>query len=269
LSFVNINGKLLSASDAAVSIQNSAFRNGLGLFETILVKHNIIHLQDFHFDRLFSGMIVLNLPASVALEPANLQREILRTVERNEITNYSRLRLEVYEVDGESQFCIEALSVKESIVEFNETGLRVDVFNKQAKSPGIFSNLKSTSYLLYRMAYDEAKKTGLDDMLILNPEGNLIESGIASLFCIKDGLIYTPPLSDGCIAGVMRKNLLAQLPNIGYMVIEQSITPEFLASCDEVFLSNAIRRIKWVQYFVSCQYRNEITARIHSLVFPS
>ena len=91
---------------------------------------------------------------------------------------------------------------------FNENGLIIDIFPDARKSVDIFSNLKSANYLPYVMAAIWAKENKLNDALILNQHDRICDSTIANVFWVKDNKIFTPPLNEGCVAGVMRRKIL-------------------------------------------------------------
>ena len=100
------------------------------------------------------------------------------------------------------------------------------------------------------MAARQAKQNKWNDALVLNTAGNIIESAIANIFWVKDGNIYTPPLAEGCVAGVMRRHLLQITPGIA----EKPLTIDALSAADEVFLTNAIKGIRWVRYVGEWEY---------------
>jgi branched-chain amino acid aminotransferase len=130
---------------------------------------------------------------------------------------------------------------------WNETGLRIAVYPDGRKSCDVFSHLKSASFLPYVMAARWAQQHQLDDALVLNAHDRIADATIANVFAIKDNTIMTPPLQEGGVGGVMRKYLLAQLPAAGYKVAEQALLPDQVLQADELFLTNAIQGIRWVQ----------------------
>jgi len=115
---------------------------------------------------------------------------------------------------------------------------------------------------MYAMAAQQAKAHKWNDALLLNTKGNIVEGTIANIFWVKDGIIYTPPLTEGCIAGTLRAYLLDVLPTKGYGVQEQPLTNATLLTADEVFLTNAIRGVKWVGTVENKVYRNEVVRTI-------
>ena len=99
----------------------------------------------------------------------------------------------------------------------NENGLTVDIFPGAKKSCDSFSNIKSNNYLPYVMAGLFAKKNKLNDCILLNSFDRVCDSAIANVFIIKKNKIYTPPLTEGCVAGVMRRWMLEKFQLKNYM----------------------------------------------------
>ncbi len=91
-------------------------------------------------------------------------------------------------------------------------------------------------------------------------------SPIANLFYSQAGKIFTPPLSEGCVAGVMRRHLLERLPGAGFTVEEKATSPEDLEGAEEVWLTNAIRGLNWVQGFRSTQYGHTLSRSVYDSV---
>ncbi|HMF70840.1 MAG TPA: aminotransferase class IV, partial [Flavitalea sp.] len=73
---------------------------------------------------------------------------------------------------------------------------------------------------------------------------------------------FTPPLSEGCVAGIMRRFLLRELPQYGFDIEEKPLTISDIENADECFLTNAISGIRWVREFRKTTFTNSITAEI-------
>jgi branched-chain amino acid aminotransferase len=129
--------------------------------------------------------------------------------------------------------------------------------------------LKLTDRSLYEKAEKFANENNLDDSLILNEYGHICESTIANIFWIKDNMIYTPPLSEGCVAGVMRKYLMEKMRDAGYGIQEKKLSIEELFGAEEVFFTNAIRGIRGVTKFRDKIYTNEKTLKIKNKVLKN
>lgn len=271
LGYTNINGKLIATADAMIAADNGAFRYGIGLFETMLVQNGQIRLSSYHWQRLFSGMRQLYFEVPVLFTAAMLEAEVLRTVKRNNLYAYCRVRLQVYAGGGgifgegpqKPHYVIECYSLPEDNRLINTNGLVVGVATDVAKGTDSLSNLKSANSLMYAIAARQAKQNKWNDALVFNTQGHVIESAIANLFWVKEGKVYTPPLTDGCIAGVMRRYIIEQLPGVE----ERTLTLSELLQADEVMLTNAIKGVRWVSNIDDKRYGCEAIKRIFATLF--
>jgi branched-chain amino acid aminotransferase len=112
--------------------------------------------------------------------------------------------------------------------------------------------------------YTKEKK--LNDCLVLNSNGNIADSTIANVFIIKDGVVFTPSLSEGCISGVMRRFLIEKLRSTDFELREEALAIKNLEEADEVFLTNAIKGIRWVKQFRYKIYPNINTMKIYEQI---
>lgn len=261
MGYTNINGKIVDTAAAAIPVDNSAFRYGAGLFETMLVLDGNIRLRQYHWDRLFAGMQQLGFLVPKLFTPSMLEEEVLRTVSKNKLEARCRVRLQVYGGSGgifgpddkRPLYVIECYSLEPDTILLNNNGLVVGIAAGISKSNDSLSNLKSGNALVYAMAARQAKENKWNDVLVCNAAGNVIESAIANIFWVKDGTVFTPPLSEGCVAGVMRRHILHAIPGIA----ETPLTTAALATADEVLLSNAIKGVKWVRAIGESVYGNK------------
>ena len=128
---VNINGKLQSATSAGVPYDSRVVRYGFGLFETMLVIDGKIQLKELHWDRLFSGIELLDLVMPELMTREWMESELIRTVKKNQLEKLCRVRFQVYAGRGGlfegqaawTEFIIECHPVDPSIVQLNEKGL--------------------------------------------------------------------------------------------------------------------------------------------------
>jgi len=264
------NGKFTDADKAVLLASNRSYRYGDGLFETMKVKDGAILLAAFHMERLFDGMSLLKMDVPALVTKDKLKDVILELCKQNKCEALARVRLSVsrgngglYDEDRKLQYLVECWPLPSTVNQLNENGLMIDIFPDVAKSTDIFSNLKSANFLVYSMAAVYAKENKLNDSLVLNAHGRIADSTIANLFLMKGDTIFTPALSEGCVNGVMRKYLLASLAASNYQVEETIVSAEDLLAADEVFLSNAINGIRWVQRFRDKIYSNIKTVEIY------
>jgi branched-chain amino acid aminotransferase len=272
---INYNGNLLAAGTTFLSTGSRAFRYGDGLFETMLVEDQRIRLASYHFDRLAAGMQFLRFQTPPGFTPVRLTQELLELCNRNDHSHLSRIRLVVFRNEGDifdpagsdPHYVIESWPLPESAPELSPQGLVIDVFPEGYKACGPLANLKSNNYLLYLLAARHASERGLDDCLVLNSRETVADTAIANLFYFRAGLCYTPPLSDGGVAGVMRRHLLTVMPGAGFPVEERTVTIDDLLAADEVFLTNAIRGIRWVAAFREARYKYTLTSALYQKLF--
>lgn len=250
---------------------NRGYRYGDGLFETIKITNGKMLLGDYHFERLFSGLQLLKFDLPGLFSRDSLVKDILHLCEKNNCSSLARVRLSVSRGNGGlndgdtmASYLVECWSINESQNRLNENGLVVDIFPDARKSCDIFANLKSANYLPYAMAARFAKENKLNDCFVLNTVGHIADSTIANVFYIKDGVITTPGLSEGCVNGVMRRYLLSVLKEAGYEVKELAVTAADIERADEVFLTNAISGIRWVKQFRQKTYSNNQTTEIYN-----
>jgi branched-chain amino acid aminotransferase len=272
-SFIILDSRVFESSAPAIPASNHSYRYGDGLFETMKMSNGRIPLGDYHFSRLLAGMKALDYKLPVFFTPDNLKKQIKQLAEKNNCLRLARIRLAVsrgngglYDCDNNVTCTIECLPADESINRLNETGILADLFPDGIKTCDKFSNLKTASCLLYVMAAQFAKNNGLNDAFVLNNYGRLCETTIANIFLVKDERIYTPPLSEGCVKGVMRSYLLEKLPESGFTVQEKDLSVDELIAADEVILTNAVFGMRWIRQFRHRQYKNDFAKEIYRLL---
>jgi len=273
MSSICFNGKILPADEPALLVSNRGYRYGDGLFETIKVTNGQVLLECYHFERLFSGLSLLRFEIPGLFTKEKISREIIQLCKKNGTEKLGRVRLSVfrgngglYDEDKTLQYVIESWPLNESANKLNENGLVIDIFPDAEKSCDKFSNLKSANFLPYSMAAQYAKENKLNDCLVLNNSGGIADSTIANLFIIKNGVVLTPGLEEGCVSGVMRRHLLTQLKSAGIDVNETTVTASDIKNADEIFLTNAINGIRWVRQFRDITYTNKQTAQIYKQI---
>lgn len=268
--WIDHNGVLLRTGSPILTAGNRGFRYGDGLFETLLVRNGHIRLRDLHFERLFEGIRRLQFIIPAHFSPKFLEEAILRLCERNGHASLARVRLVVYRGEGglyDPQappcYLIESWPLDAASKDWNEQGLTLDIYPDGCKSCDTLANLKSNNFLLYALAALHAGAHRLDDCVVLNHHGRIADSTIANVFYIKDRQAYTPSLSEGCVAGIMRRFLLAALPDSGFPVHERPVLVEELFNADEIFLTNAIKGIRWVGAFRTSRYSSTQSKAIY------
>jgi branched-subunit amino acid aminotransferase/4-amino-4-deoxychorismate lyase len=265
MALLNYNGVICTEDELLCTAGNRALRYGEGLIETMLWQHKKIRLYERHMQRLQQSLPLLGFPQA---HPAELQEEITRMILANQEPERGMIRMQFFrEQEKESlQYMIEFIPIDPATGAWSDKGLTLGISDKIVKSADSITHLKTTSRLPYIIAATEAADKGWDDALLRNAAGRIAESTISNLFVVKDGVVYTPPLEDGCIAGVMRSHLLAPGSLPGVTLQERAIEEQDLDTADELFLANAIRGIQPVAWHGSKTYSSTLTREIFNLV---
>lgn len=258
--FVGINHPILTAG-------NRGFKYGDGLFETMRMSNGKLKFAELHADRLRAGMKALKMDGSALLDEYFLKQKTAELCKKNKLKENVRFRLSVYRTgDGlytpnsnKSGYILESSALEDGGYELNKKGLIVDVFDEITKPVNILSNYKTSNSLLYVMAGLHKKQLRLDDAFILNQHGFLCESISSNVFVVYNKKIYTPALSEGCVAGVMRNVVMSMAKAHDIELIEAQISPEILKEAEEVFITNAVSGIRWVMGYGRKRYFNEVT----------
>lgn len=264
------NGSFIDASVPIVTALNRGFKYGDGFFETIRVMNNQIVLKEFHFKRLFESLKKLKFSSPVFFTPSYLEETILQLVNKNKLYNNARVRVNIFRGDGSLyqydnnslHFIIEADEINTKHYCWNREGLTVDFFVDARKICDQFSHIKSNNFLPYTIAAIWAKENNINDAIILNQYNNIAETTIANIWIINNGIVKTPPLSQGCINGVMRKYVIQKIKEEGLPFNEAEITIDDIKQAQEIFLTNVIKGIQWVKYCNNLEYTNKATQLI-------
>lgn len=265
--FINFNGEIYSEEDKLLSIANRGYRYGDGLFESMRMAKGKLKYANLHADRLQKGMKALKLEGYSQMDAYFLKDKADELCKRNKISQNARLRLTVYRNSGglytpdsnKNGYSLEASALDSPYYDINSKGLIMDIYDDILKPINKLSNIKTCSALPYVMAGLYKKQHKLDEAFILNQQGFLCETISSNVFLVYKGTLYTPALSEGCVAGVMRQVVMDISKKNKLPLIEAQINPEILNEADEVFITNAVKGIQWVMGFNRKRYFNEIS----------
>ncbi|WP_134088306.1 aminotransferase class IV [Olivibacter sp. XZL3] len=268
--YINSNGNLMLESQPVIQSNNRSFRYGDGIFETMRWMDGDIRFLQYHIDRLQAGMNLLHLEGAAKFDAYFLREKTAELVKKNKLGTDARIRLNVYRAGAglyspetnKANYLLEASPLEHDGYQLNKTGVIIDVYREHKKPVNSLSHLKSSNALIYVLAGIERKRLGCDDILILNNDGFLCESLSSNIFVWYNKTLYTPALSEGCIAGVMRKVVIEMANEYGIEVVEAQISPEILHEADEMFLTNAIHGIYWVMGYKKKRYFNHLSKNL-------
>lgn len=265
--WINLNGEIISALGPALQSSNRSFKYGDGLFESIRIINGKAMLFDKHFLRLKKGMEILQLDLTVTHNEEDFRNNITELAQKNSALESGRARLTVFRNEGglytpsnnNASFLLEVERSNLKGYELNEPGLTISIYDEIKKPLNKLSCIKSNNCLIYIMAGLWKKKNNLDDCILLNEKGNICEATTSNLFIVKDKVIYTPALSEGCVKGVMRQYIIDKAKENNISVVEDSLNTDNLKEADEVFLTNAVNGIRWVAAFGGKRYFNMVS----------
>ncbi len=276
---INLNGEPVSNKQAVLNVTNRAIAYGDALFETLRVVKGSISFWEDHYFRLMSSMRILRMEIPMNFTLEYLENEILTAIQSNGIStdNSVRVKLTVYrESSGlytpdsnDIGYFIQVKPLSSDKFELNniaDDSYVVDLFKDHYVHQGLLSNLKSTNRIINTLAGIFAKENNFQNLLLLNHNKRLVEAINGNVFLVKKDMIYTPPLTDGCINGVFRKQILQVIEKkTDYKLEEVSISPFELQKSDEVFITNTITGITSVSKYRKKQFRQEVAKTLIDL----
>ena len=270
------NHKILNKKELTFSIDNRAFLYGDGLFESIKIINGKPFNLEAHLKRLFSASALLDLQINASKKDFINNIDFL--IKENNVTKGGNLKIIVFREEGgkflpennSTSFLIMSKESENNLFKLNKNGLDLGLFRDQLKPKGELSNYKSISALQSIICSLDARKKAKEDCLMFNPENNIVESSNSNVFYVRNRLIYTPKLLEGCVDGTMR-NCILNLKNLDFNIIETEVRTEDILDADEVFLSNAISGIRWVSSIEDRKFSQQnisqlLTEKINQLV---
>ena len=148
----------------------------------------------------------------------------------------------------------------------NEGIYEVDLYKDFYVTKQLLSTIKSTNKAVHITGSIFANENGLQNCLLLNDSKNVIEALNGNIFMLKDGKLSTPPVSEGCLNGVMRKQILTLAKNKNIEVVEEVISPFDLQKADELFVTNVIQGVQSISQYRKKEFINAFALElIHEL----
>ena len=267
--YVNNNETIVPADDFAVGANSRAYLYGDGVFESIRIRNGVPLNIENHVNRLVQGAKALKMRVPIYFTPDFFEIRIRELCKKSEIRDGGKCRLSLDRISGgtyspisnDVTFFIEVGPLEENEFQLNLKGLEVDLFTDLKKNFSPISQFKTKNALVSVLGAIKAQEKQLDDMLLTNDKSQILESTNSNLFVVSNGILYTPPVADGCLAGTMRMQIINLAIKNGVRVYESSIVPSNLLIADEIFLTNAVKGIVWVGGYRTKRYFNSVAKR--------
>ena len=261
------NSAFINEEDLIIKGSNRAFNYGDGFFESI----KIINSKPFNFSAHYARFSF----ASSVLKFKNHETEssllaiISELIKQNKLINGS-VKIHINRSEG-GKYLPDFTTYEIIISSIKSVGFTQNVptslcvFSDEVKTKGKLANIKSVNALVSVIGAIYANELGFENAILKNIDSNCIETTNSNIFVVKAGVIYSPPLSDGCVDGTMRNWVLKQ-----DNVIEKSLTINDIKGADQVFVANAIAGITAVNRveeisFSDSTYANELQNKLISL----
>lgn len=268
---VNLNGTLISDDKAAVPIDNRGLNYGDAVFETLRFSGGKIYFWEDHYFRLMAAMRILRMEIPMNFSMEFLEEEILRTLNSpKNSTGSFRIKLLVWRKTGgkytpqtnDVEYVISFEELASPFYVLSEANYEIELFKDHFITSGLLSTLKTNNRLINILGSIYAKENEYENCLLLNENKSVVEALNGNIFLVFGNSIKTPPISEGCLNGILRKQLLGIIKSIPEFSIEETpISPFELQKGDEIFITNTIQGIVSVTKYRKKLFVND-TARM-------
>lgn len=243
--WVCLNGEVLPAAEASVSVFDSGFTQGVGLFETMRARNRRVFRLDAHLDRLARSARTLGwttipeideMRSSVAnviaaAGAADLRVRLTVTTGTLRATSDQQPRL-TYVATSSANMPYPA--------EYYQLGVSVTISRYRQSAFDPTTGHKTTSYFSRLASLREAYERQCFEALWFTVDNTLAEGAISSVFLVKNDTLLTPPLATPILPGITRAALLELAVEHRIALREQSLTIDDLLGSDEVFIANSM-----------------------------
>lgn len=264
------NERLQPVEKARLSPGQAGLLCGWGIFTTLRIVRGEAFAYERHWRRLEKDAAIIRLPMPYASAKVRIHmQEVIRANRVSE--GCARIYL-VYNKVGfwqseEPQPEVDLIIYTSDLPKFQEP-LRLDLREHGRHAASALAGVKTISWLNNVWSAGEAQRDGFDEVILLNERAEVAECTAANLFAVKNGKVFTPPLTSGCLEGVTRGILFEIAPDAGIPVIEQTLLHDDLYRADEVFVSSTNRNVLGVGEIAGHALANApgpVTRRVHEL----
>lgn len=248
---IYLNGKLIPASEASISVCDHGFLYGDGVFEGIRAYSRRVFKLREHISRLYEGAKAICMEIPMTQE--EFVQNVLSVVRENDVVD-GYIRVNVSRGNGLGLNPVVCKTPNVLIMtsqlalypeEMYKNGLHIATSSTRVPSPmSIEPRVKLTGkYICNIMAKLEANRLGAGEALMLNAQGYVAECTGDNIFIIKDGKIHTPPSAAGILEGITRNTVMDLARQGGYEVFESWMTIYDIYSADECFLTGTAAEV--------------------------
>lgn len=250
--YININGKLFHRSEAKISVFDSGFLLGDGVWEGIRLHNSQLIFIDDHIDRIFNSASGISL--KIPLSKEDIISEIKKVLSKNSMTNDVHIRLIISRGDkitpyqnpkanvGPINFVIIPEHKKTSPETYSE-GISIGRVNIIRPAKNILNTHYNTlSKLNCILASIEANNLGFDEGIMNDPHGNVSTCNSTNLFFIKDNEVWTST-GEYCLNGITRGKTIMICQSNDIPILEKDFIFDDIIDCDEAFVTGTFAGI--------------------------
>ncbi len=233
-----LDGKYAKADLKLLNSFTPGHHHWHGVFETMRVCGGTAESVDAHLSRLLKGLKVLKVKHAYT---SNYLKRIIRgVISKNPAINLGRLRLMIFTEDNDVHCTAMVLPYAPPSAKQYQVGLKLTVIKTKRKPSSKYADVKSLDYSIFADAHKHAQASGFDDAVLLNTKGHVFESTRANVFIAHEGNLITPPLSSGCLNGIVRQEVIKRAKLLKISVYEQAITLKMLQRAEHIYLTNSL-----------------------------
>ena len=271
---INYNGNIQNTSNFEIE-NNRGFLFGDAIFETIKVNGTKILFLEEHYLRLMASMRICRMEIPMNFTMEFMEEEILKLIALQANTVSNRIRFSVFRnaegfyhpTSNDVQFIITCSELTSDTYVISSTTYEVELFKDFYVSKHLLATLKTNNKMINVVASIFAKENNFQNCLLINEDKNVVEATNGNIFMKMGNQIITPPTSDGCLNGIMRKQVIAIVAKMeGIEMIEKSISPFDLQKADELFISNVITGIQPITKYRKKEFTSEVAKEITGLL---
>ncbi|UAB83177.1 aminotransferase class IV [Zunongwangia sp. SCSIO 43204] len=265
---INFNGSLLQENEANLSITNRGYAYGDSVFETIRVINGKAMFWEDHYFRLMASMRIMRMEIPHEFSPEFLEEQIIDLIKENNLQDKpARVKFSVFRKEGglytpevrDIEYFILTSEIKDPFYTLSEAFYEVELFKDHYINSGLLSTIKTNNKAVNVLGGIFAKENDYDNCLLVNEKKSVVEALNGNLFVVKGNKIKTPPLTDGALNGITRKQLINIIKKLQeYTFEEASVSPFELQKADELFITNVIVGIQPISKYRKKEFKNVV-----------
>lgn len=266
---INFNGTIQDNSTTYIE-NNRGFLFGDSVFETLKIANSKVLFLEDHYLRLMASMRICRMEIPMLLTMEYFEEQIVSLLQALKFVN-ARVRFTVFR-DSEGyytpnsndvKFVIMANELNNTFYSFSNEPYEVELFKDFHLSKHLLSTIKTNNKMIHTLAGIFAKENDYQNCLLINEDKNIVEAIQANIFMKMGDVISTPPISEGCQNGILRKQIIKLISkNTNIKFEEKPISPFDLQKADELFLTNVIIGIQPITKYRKKMYVNDFATQL-------